>query len=96
MRNQPRGSRKGHYLCDRFSACLIAVKPVEFTGRKNTALNARPLALFQSHVAKEFLFWFSEFRDTPERGKMAGSKAPIFPIFRQALPAKRCDVSVLP
>ena len=68
------------------TAWLIETKPVEFTGRKNTALNARPLALFQSHVATESLFWFSVFRYAPERGKMAGSKAPIFPIFRQALP----------
>jgi hypothetical protein len=65
---------------------LVKAQPVRWTGRSSTARNTRPLALFQACVKDTALFWFDKYRYAPERGKEAGSKAPVYPFFRAALP----------
>ena len=57
---------------------LIKTKPLTWVGKSSTRVNARPLQLFQDNVQDEPIFWFSHsIRYAPERGKRAGSKAPV-------------------
>ena len=65
---------------------LLATKPVRYTGRTEGVNKlAKPLMLFRKCVADRPAFWYLEHGYTAAKNRQPGSKASVYPLFRQAL-----------